>query len=153
LAAGCQAELAPRGEALVVVDTDLAVPRLVNRLRIDVYTDDRTTWYVSREVPTLDVGAWPLSFSAYDPDDARSRAVVLRLRAYRAGLVRDYPGARSTPRATDPSTSDPAPIADAPEGETPRLLGADGNDIPPPSEPQPLVTVDRLVRIALTPGV
>src|SRR6185503_20940434 len=81
LALGCQRELPPRGEALVIVDTDLPVPRIVNRLRVDLYTADRGTWYASREIPTLDPSEWPVSFSLYNPEGDEARTVVLRLRA------------------------------------------------------------------------
>src|SRR5262249_14412246 len=67
LALGCTTSLPPLGEALLVVDTDLPVPHIASRLRVDLYTDDLATWYVSREIATLDPSAWPVSFSVFDP--------------------------------------------------------------------------------------
>jgi len=67
LALGCSRELPPLGEALVVVDTDLPVPGIAGRLRVDLYTADRSAWYVSREIDTPDPSDWPVSFSVYDP--------------------------------------------------------------------------------------
>src|SRR5262249_5357163 len=105
-----------------------------------------------REIPTLDEGAWPVSFSVYNPDDNKTRAVVLRLRAYQAGIVRDYHGERFTPRPAQGKPGEPAPIAPVPAGEAPGLI-AENADITPDSEPQPWVTVDRLVHLSLVPGV
>jgi formylglycine-generating enzyme required for sulfatase activity len=153
LSLGCQRELPPLGEALVVVDTDLPVPGIADHLRVDLYTPDRATWYVSRDVPTPDPSDWPVSFSVYDPETAAPHQVVLRLRAYKGGVVRDYRGERYTPRAMGGGAGTPAPIAPIPAGETPRLLDLNGMDITPASEPQPYVTVDRLMQIDLQPGV
>ncbi len=152
--AGCAREIPPRGEAVLVVDTDLPVPSIVNRLRIDMYTADRSQWYVSREVQALDPRDWPVSFSVYDPDDGSPRDVVVRLRAFQSGIVRDYHGERFSPRPSGGagSAATPAPIAPVPPGETPRLIADDGADATPPNEPLPSVTVDRLVRVALVPG-
>ena len=43
------------------------------------------------------------------------------------------------------------PPRDEPGGSLPRLV-SDGKDITPTEEPEPLVTIDRLVRIEITPG-
>lgn len=153
LALGCSS-LPPLGEVLLAVDTNLPVPRIVNQLRVDLYSLDGTTWIGSREVPALEPSAWPVSFAVNLGASAGARSVLVRLRAYPAGLVRDYRGERFSPRAAPPAlASQPAPIAPVPEGETPRLLAADGTDVTPPSEPNPWVTVDRLVRVDVTPGV
>jgi formylglycine-generating enzyme required for sulfatase activity len=153
LALGCRRELPPLGEALVVVDTDVPVPGFANRLRVDLYTVDRSTWYVSREIAAPDPSVWPLSFGVYDPDGAPPRQVVVRLRAFQGGVVRDYRGERYTPRATSGGAGDPAPIAPIPDGEAPRLYDEGGHDVTPGSEPLPYVTIDRLVQIDLQPGV
>lgn len=91
--AGC-AE-APFGETLVVVDTDVAVPRFVSRLRIDLFTADGT-WYESRDIAAPRPEDWPLSFSVVTDARAGGR-VRLRLRAYPEGAVRDYRGERAPP--------------------------------------------------------
>jgi formylglycine-generating enzyme required for sulfatase activity len=86
--AGCSEP--PFGETLVVVDTDVSVPRFVSRLRIDLFTADGR-WYDSRDVAALRPADWPVSFSVVT--DTRPGGVVrLRLRAYPEGAIRDYRG-------------------------------------------------------------
>lgn len=75
------APLPPRGEVLVVVDTDLPVPLVVSRLRIDVTTEDGTR-VASRDDARPDARDWPTSFSVYSDDEARPRTLLVRLRAY-----------------------------------------------------------------------
>lgn len=124
-AAGCAArELPPLGEALVVVDTDLPMPRVVSALRVDLYAIDGT-WLDSRDVGRPDPRDWPVSFSVQAADDRAERDVVVRLRAHGARL-RDAVG--------------------------PARLVVDGADETPSSEPEPALTVDRLVLIRLRPG-
>src|SRR5262249_34688970 len=113
--AGCgvpDATLPPRGEALIVVDTDLAVPRFAGQLRIDVYSADARHWYESRVVTLLDPREWPASFSVYSPDG--ERVALVRLRAYPAGKERDYLGERYLPRpvglAPTAYVPDPHPV-------------------------------------------
>src|SRR5262249_50811119 len=140
----------PLGEVLVVVDTDLPAPRLAGRLRIDTYGTDGT-WYATRDVALARPGDWPTSFGAYIPDAASERAAIVRLRVYPDGKVRDYRGGRFEPRVASG-----APLAAPPLPEptgTPRLRDDAGNDIPPASEPQPLLSVDRLLRVRVVPGV
>jgi formylglycine-generating enzyme required for sulfatase activity len=146
----CSDELPPLGEAIVVVDTDLPVPRLASSLRLDLYTADGSRWYESREVAMPDARDWPASFSIYAPDEAERTALV-RVRVFPRGKVRDYRGERfvATPIGADPSTVFPTP--EPAPGETPRLE-RDGIDITPASEPQPLLTVDRLFLVRLEPG-
>jgi formylglycine-generating enzyme required for sulfatase activity len=87
---GCQK--VPFGEVLIVVDTDVSVPKLVSRLRVDVYGSDQT-WLASRDVSALDPGDWPVSFSL-STDQPGEVVATVRLRAYREGAVRDYRGAQ-----------------------------------------------------------
>ena len=99
LGAACSvAPLPPLGEALVVVDTDLPVPQLASRLRIDLYSPDGT-WYASRDIARPSPSDWPVSFSLYSNDEQREKVALLRLRAYAEGNVRDYRGERSSARA------------------------------------------------------
>ena len=90
LACACQAP--PFGEVLVVADTDVSVPRLVGRLRVDLYAADGS-WYESRDVAAPSARDWPLSFSLVT-DEHTDRDVRLRLRAYPEGGLRDYRGER-----------------------------------------------------------
>jgi formylglycine-generating enzyme required for sulfatase activity len=85
----------PFGEVLVVIDTDVDVPRFVSRLRIDLF-DGNGAWIESRDVAALRPEDWPVSFSlvAESPPEARAR---LRVRAYPEGSVRDYRGERPPP--------------------------------------------------------
>ncbi|MBS2015107.1 MAG: SUMF1/EgtB/PvdO family nonheme iron enzyme [Deltaproteobacteria bacterium] len=125
LPGGCgDRELPPLGEALVVVDTDLAVPRVASRLRVDTYAFDGT-WLEARDVARPDRRDWPASFSVQAPDDVIDRDVVVRVRVY---------GTRTRDVATGP-----------------RLV-RDGVDVTPSSEPAPSLAVDRLVRVRLRPG-
>ncbi len=135
------------GEVLVVVDTDVPVPALVSRLRIDLYREDGT-WYASHDVERSRPSDWPTSFGVY-ADDAEHVALV-RLRAYAEGKVRDYRGERFEPRPAVVSPLDPAPAA--PATNQPRLL-ANGVDVTPAAEPEPLVAIDRVVRVRATPAV
>jgi formylglycine-generating enzyme required for sulfatase activity len=96
---GCTAAAPPPyGAALVVVDTDLPVPTVVDRLRIDSYAPDGT-WFDSVDVARPEANDWPVSFGVAAPD-ASTRDVLVRLRAYSEGNVRDYLGERYQPPAT-----------------------------------------------------
>lgn len=156
----------PRGEALVVVDTDMPVPNIVDHLRVDVYSADGSRWWVSRDIYLPDPKSWPASFSVYSDDTSVGSSALVRLRAYRSGYVQDYRGASvvTLPALGTPwSASDFAsccagdcaslcPTFWQPQSDcsTPPCL-ASGDT--PTTEPQPLVTIDRLVRIDLVPGV
>lgn len=82
--------LAPRGEALILVDTDLPVPLVVSRLRVDVTTEDGR-WIATRDDVRPDPRDWPTSFSVYAEDD-RPRTLLVRLRAYPDARVVAYRG-------------------------------------------------------------
>ncbi|MBK6695754.1 MAG: SUMF1/EgtB/PvdO family nonheme iron enzyme [Myxococcales bacterium] len=142
-AGGCgQVEKAPLPEALVVVDTNLPVPLVVGRLRVDLYTEDGT-WFESNDFGRADVRDWPVSFSVYSPDEGEGRGIFVRLRAYPEGYVETYEGERV--RDWD------APLAQPQATREPRLL-RDGVDATPAEAPLPLMTVDRLVFVRLEPG-
>ena len=116
---GCARDpLPPYGEAIFVVDTDLPVPRVVSRLRIDIYASDGTA-LASRDDIRPDPRDWPVSFSVYADDDSRGTVLLVRLRA--------YPDGRQVP-SRGPATS------------------------AVPLEPDPGVTVDRVVRVTLEAG-
>jgi len=139
------------GETLVVVDTDLPVPRIASRLRIDLYTD-AGEWYASRDVSIARPTDWPTSFGL-GAKEAETVGLV-RLRAYPEGGVRDYRGERFEPRPPAGTGADallPAPVP--PPTDKPRLLDETGKDVTPSSEPEPLLTVDRLIRVRAVPGV
>src|SRR5262249_52424449 len=118
---GCESEpavLPPQGEALLVVDTDAPVPRLAERLRVDVYADDGT-WIDSGDFPARRPEDWPGSFSVYLDPGSPSRVALVRLRAYADGKVRDYRGERFSAR---PTGADPAALLLPPPGDgLPRL--------------------------------
>lgn len=88
LATGCggAAEL-DYGETLVHIDTNLRVPNLIDRLRIDVF-NQRGEWIDSRDVAVPDANAWPASFGLIQRESSDAHAVV-RVRAYPAAVVRD----------------------------------------------------------------
>ena len=142
---GCdgERELPPFGQATIHVDTDLPVPTVVARLRIDLYTRDGR-WFESRDIARPDPRDWPVSFTVYSEDEQEGREVWVRLRAYPEARTRDYRGEQfwqwGTPRELPPLVS-----------PQPRLI-AGSRDITPVDEPLPWLSVDRLVRVALTPG-
>jgi formylglycine-generating enzyme required for sulfatase activity len=144
----CTGSLAPYGEAVVIVDTDLPPATLTLRLRVDTYTADGV-WLDSRDIARTTSDSWPLSFGVYETDLTAGRNVRVRLRAYPEGLLRDYRGERFTPR---PTSGAPTAIVSAPPPTAgPRLIEG-GVDVTPPTEPAPGTAVDRLIDIDLTPG-
>jgi hypothetical protein len=98
LGPACVATPAPYGAAVIVVDTDLPAPSVVNRLRVDGYAKDGT-WFESIDYARPNTSSWPVSFGIASPDGS-DREVLLRLRAYSDGNVRDYQGERYQPPAT-----------------------------------------------------
>jgi formylglycine-generating enzyme required for sulfatase activity len=149
IAPGCAPADEATGQVLVIVDTDAPVPKLVARLRIDVYAEDGS-WYASRDVALGSPSAWPTSFGVHAPDASR-RVAIVRLRAYPEGKERDYRGERFVARPPP----DAAPLAVTPPPlatDEPRLLGEAGDDQTPPTEPEPLLAIDRLVRVRIDPG-
>lgn len=73
--------LEPYGEALVVVDTDLPVPRIASALRVDTYTPEGQL-VESRDVALRDPRDFPASFSVQQETDARGTEVLVRLRVH-----------------------------------------------------------------------
>ncbi|HEY8076017.1 MAG TPA: SUMF1/EgtB/PvdO family nonheme iron enzyme [Labilithrix sp.] len=138
------------GGAVVVIDTDMPVPKLVSRLRIDLYADDGT-WYATHDVERAQPTDFPTSFGVYTPDDTQARVVLVRIRAYQEGKVRDYRGERFDPGP--PANAAPFSIPAAPKPtDQPRLVDDAGNDVTPSSEPEPRLAIDRLVQVRLVPG-
>lgn len=140
--AGCDTALPPLPEIVLVVDTDLPVALAASQLRVDLYTA-QGEWFESSDLARPDPGDWPVSFGVYSDDPTRPRRAWVRLRAYISGKTRTYRGER--PHRWDPPRDDPEGPSRAP-----RLL-RDGHDVTPTSEPEPLITVDRLVLIELVP--
>ncbi len=143
--------LPPLGEVEIVVDTDMPVPRLVSRLRVDAYSEPDVRWIESRDFLRASPADWPASFVVYSPDASRGGTMRVRLRAYLDGKVRDYRGERYMESPPDGAPNAVAPLPAA--TNLPRLLDDTGRDITPLSEPQPLLTIDRLVRVTITPGL
>ncbi len=141
-APGCEpAPLPPFAEAVVVVDTD--VPGLaVSALRVDLF-DDRQRWFGTSSFELPSAADWPASFGVYSEDETRETRIWVRLRGHASGRVRDYRGERFRDWSEEAPALPPEP--------TPRLV-RDGRDETPTSEPEPLVTIDRLVPITLRPG-
>ena len=138
-----------RANVVLYVDTDAPVPKLASRLRVDFFKTDGT-WFESRDLGVGSPSSWPVSFGVYLPPDAPTSAVLVRLRVYPLGKLRDYRGYRyeARPIGTSPTTIEPGP---APT-DGPTLLDAGGNDVSPPTEPEPLLTIDRLVLVPLEQG-
>src|SRR5262249_13844621 len=95
---------------------------------------------------------WPPSFSVYVEDPNTSRDVLLRLRVYPEGKVRDYRGERFLAVPPRGMPADPVTSGPPPPGEGPRLL-RDGLDITPETEPLPNLAIDQLLRLRVEPGV
>jgi formylglycine-generating enzyme required for sulfatase activity len=144
LACGAEREeLPPFAQATLVVDTDLPVPQVTSRLRVDLYAEDGS-WFESSDIARPDPRDWPVSFSVYSRNEQTSSRVWVRLRAYPEARVRDYRGERFWDWS-EPLSAEPEPQAG------PRLI-AQGVDRTPGSEPSPLVTIDRLLLVRLEPG-
>jgi formylglycine-generating enzyme required for sulfatase activity len=90
---GATKDLPPHGEVLVAVDTDLPVPTLAARLRVDLYSEDGR-WFESRDIGRGDPRDWPATFSVFSDDDTKEKRVLVRLRVYPEGITRDYHGER-----------------------------------------------------------
>jgi len=149
-----------RGEALIVVDTDMPVPKIVSELRVDIYSKDGTQWIASRTIPRALPEQWPVSFSVFAEDMNGERWALVRLRGYPAGYVQDYRGEAyisRPPPGTTPAAGCCTPdcLSLCPQywsDPGPRLIATDGTDITPATEPQPLVTIDRIILVHLVPG-
>lgn len=142
-------QLPPLGEILVVVDTD-APSKLVSRLRVDVFRDDGV-WLDTRDLSMARPEDWPGSFSVFVAEGDGARSVLVRLRAYPEGRVRDYLGERYAHRpaeTTPPDAFAPAP----PLGDGAPRLVVDGVDLTPAREPTPGTAIDRLAVFELAYG-
>lgn len=145
----CTSELPPLGEVRFSVDTDVPVPGIANRLRLDVYRADGV-WIDSRETALDTPAAWPATFSLFLPrEGGPATNVLVRLRAFADGRTRDYQGERFSERP--PASSSPAQPPPAPATHLPRLV-VDGRDLTPTSEPRPGATIDRLLDVKIEPG-
>jgi formylglycine-generating enzyme required for sulfatase activity len=140
---------APAGNVVLFIDTDAPVPKLASELRIDLFGTDGT-WLASRDVAAASASAWPVSFGVVLPDDASSAQVVVRVRAYPVGKVQDYRGYRYLAQPTGDSTTHVTALPAA--TDSPRLV-EDGVDVTPTTEPEPGLSIDRLLLVPLTAGV
>lgn len=114
--------LPPHGETLVVVDTDLPVPSVVSRLRIDVFAEDGS-WIAHRDDVRPDPRDWPASFSVFNDDETRVKTLRVRLRAYLDARTVPYRGSEKL-----------------------------ASGITPDVEPNPLLAVDRTIELRLVHG-
>jgi hypothetical protein len=151
--AACQKDLPPYGEALFHIDTNAAVPALGDTLRVDVYRlgqDGSQTWVQHREL-TLDApDLWPASFSIFTPEPRAE--VIVRLRFYAQRRARDYRGERFFEwPGVEGNPLDYIAETPAPAEALPRLVRKDVDETPI-TEPDPLVAIDRLVRLTLVEG-
>ena len=64
-----------------MVDTDLPVPRVVSRLRVDITTEDGSV-VATRDDVRPDPQDWPTSFSVFSDDENKSKVLLVHLRAY-----------------------------------------------------------------------
>ena len=82
--AACRQTPEPLGEALVVVQTDVDVPRRVNHVTVEVLGPTGEV-VDAREIVTPSRDDWPVSFSVVLPEGAGASDVFVRLRAYPEG--------------------------------------------------------------------
>jgi formylglycine-generating enzyme required for sulfatase activity len=167
LGAACAMEpvtLPPFAEVKIVVDTDLDVGAFVPTLQLDLY-DASETWFFSREIQREDPRVWPVSFVLTGPkaDDpgAQVTEVLVRLRLYPDGKVRDYRGERFFPEGYLDAAPAGACLPLLPEGYGERQAKAlvqrseTGEPMPgfsPFNEPLPDLAIDRLVPVRIVPG-
>jgi formylglycine-generating enzyme required for sulfatase activity len=114
--------LPPHGETLVVVDTDLPVPSVVSRLRIDVFGADGT-WIAHRDDVRPDPRDWPASFSVFNDDPTKDKMLRIRLRAYLDARTVPYRGGDKLESGVTPDV-----------------------------EPNPAISVDRTIEVRLVHG-
>ncbi len=121
------------GEVLIEIDTNLAPPKTLSRVRIDVF-DAKQHWLETRDVATISPADFPLSFSVYTESTDQVGAAFVRVRGYREGNQRDYLGERFRERAVfeEPWTAqsleqacDEAPLLAPGFADTLRLRGAE----------------------------
>ena len=93
-----------RGETVILVDTDLPVPDVVARARVDVFAEDGR-WIGSRDVLAGDKTEWPFSFGIAAGERPERRLV--RVRVFPEHQMRDYRGAR--PALALAGADDPLP--------------------------------------------
>jgi len=163
--AGCESEpeaLPPFAEVEIEIDTNVDVGALATRLQIDLY-DEQEGWFLSRALQQDDPRVWPTSFvltgpKATDPG-AETKTVLVRLRLFPDGKLRDYRGDRFFPPGflEDPSVCLPLLPPDFGERELKQLvqIAEDGSPLPPvtvPDEPQPGVTIDQFIAVKIEPG-
>ena len=141
LAASCGKPSEP-AEVLIVVDTNLPVPRVVSSMHFDFYKSDGT-WFDSRTEDQLTADRFPLSFTLAG-DQMQRANVMVRIRAFKRGSLRPYTGEqyRAWPDVVTSTTTG--------NGQ-PRLI-KDGVDLTPAAEPMPELTVDRLVNVTIAPN-
>ena len=98
--AACRTRPLAYGEALLVIDTDAAVPKHVNRLRADVFGGDGAL-IDSRDIIAPRPEDWPISFSVV-ADREGLRSATVRLRAYPEGHVVSHAEAVKDSGASEP---------------------------------------------------
>jgi formylglycine-generating enzyme required for sulfatase activity len=129
-------------QALVIVDTNVPVPLVASRLRVDLF-DEKGTWFDSSDIARPTKADWPASFGVFSNDESKTTRIWVRLRAYAEGRDSDYRGERYRDWN--------ALFGEAPSGDgEPRLL-KNGIDTTPKSEPAPLLTIDRLLLVQMAP--
>jgi formylglycine-generating enzyme required for sulfatase activity len=135
---GCQPEaevLPPYGEVLVEIDTDLAVPKTLDRVRIDLF-GSAGLWLESRDFAVFDPNDFPLSFSVYNESFSEAREMLVRVRGYAEGRLRDYRGERFEPRPPFQEPPVASTLAEACSG-APRLLPGEPHELRFRTEPPP----------------
>ncbi|MEM9694545.1 MAG: formylglycine-generating enzyme family protein [Myxococcota bacterium] len=146
--------LPPLGAALIVIDTDAPVPRLVGNVRLDLYRPDGT-WFYSETISRAEPITWPVSFGIVNPSETEASTILVRVRGFADNKVRDYRGERFI----EPVAADAQPDAClSPDvTENLRLIVEDDAgeplDLTPLEEPLPRTSIDALAEVNLAPGI
>ncbi len=149
LALACRPEFVTDfGTTELVLTTNLPMPRVGNRIRVDIFEEDASLplglrWTSTKELAVRSSDEVPLSFSILTNSKSATRALV-RIRVYAASFVRDYLGERY-------HDGDPSIIEAAEPNAAPRLI-VNEIDASPNSEPLPDIAIDRLVWVKPTYG-
>jgi len=154
-------QLVPKPEVLIVVDTDAVVPQIYDRLQIDLYLPDASggapVWFFSESILRASPDDWPVSFAIGLDDIVSRRQVVVRLRLHPDQKVRDNRGERFFSDASLAAYIDACPTFLDADASTDGLLRPSGDPSSlgdkPLFEPQPNVTIDRLLVVELEPAV
>lgn len=110
--ASCSRAGEGRPQVVVVVDTDAPVPTWVDRLSVEIYSDDLATKIDERDYPMPNPSDWPLSFGVRHEPSTSPFAVRLRLRAYDSTHLRSIYSSQDATLGAGVASADPITVID-----------------------------------------